>query len=254
VHDLTGKTILLTGSSNGIGAATAGALGAAGAHLVAHYGSNDDGARQATAAIPDERKLLIKQDLSDRGGARRLWDAALEWRGRIDVLVTNAAILRDTPLDATDDEWDSAWDALLKVNVVAPATLMKAATNHFLASGGGTLITLASWSALQGSTNPHLTAYGATKAAVRSITQTLARAYARDGVLAYIVAPGVVRTRMSEASAATLGGEDVVTNSLAMREWVPPHELADLITYLATGSCRHLSGATIDVNGATYLR
>ena len=73
-------------------------------------------------------------------------------------------------------------------------------------------------------------------------------------ILAYTVAPGVVRTRLSEESAATLGGEEVVTAGLAMGEWVPPEEIADLVAFLATGRCRHLSGATLDVNGASYVR
>ena len=85
-------------------------------------------------------------------------------------------------------------------------------------------------------------------------TKTVARAYAKENILAYIVAPGVVRTRLSETFAATQGGEAAVTASLAMGEWVPPGDIASLVTFLATGSCRHLSGATLDVNGASYIR
>ena len=103
-------------------------------------------------------------------------------------------------------------------------------------------------------TNPHTIAYGASKAAIHAATQTTARAFARDGILAYVIAPGVVRTRMSEEFAETQGGEEQITAGLAMGAWVPPDEIGDLVVFLATGAVRHLSGATLDINGASYIR
>ena len=98
-------------------------------------------------------------------------------------------------------------------------------------------------------------AYSATKSAVMNATKTVAKHYALENIFAYIIAPGVVRTRMSEEFAKTTnGGEEAITKTLAMQEWVPPSELGDLVTYLSLGSCRHLTGATLDVNGASYLR
>ena len=76
----------------------------------------------------------------------------------------------------------------------------------------------------------------------------------QDGILAYVVAPGIVRTPMSEISATSRGGIEALNAALAMGEMVPPEEVADLIAFLSTGRARHLSGATIDVNGATYIR
>lgn len=254
MHDLSGRTILLTGASKGIGAATAEALGAAGAHLVAHYGGDRAGAETATAAIPAERKLLVQADLADLASVRAMWREAVAWRGRVDVLVNNAAVMLDSPLQAADEAWDEAWSRSLDVNVKGPAALLREATRHHVDNGGGVIVTLSSWAAQRGAGNPDLTAYSASKAAIKAATQTIARAHAADGVLAYIVAPGVVRTQMSEVSAQRTGGEEALTASLAMKEWVPPSELADLVAYLATGSCRHLTGATLDVNGASYVR
>jgi NAD(P)-dependent dehydrogenase (short-subunit alcohol dehydrogenase family) len=251
---LADRTVLVTGASKGIGAAIARALGERGAAVVAHYGSDEAGAAQATAAIPDERKLLVQADLGDPAAVPRLWREAVAWRGGLDVLVNNAAVMTESALDGPDEEWDGAWDEMLRVNVLAPATLMRAAVGHFAGRGGGALITLSSWAAQRGSGNPKLGSYAATKAAVRSLTQTIARNYAGQGVLAYVVAPGIVRTRMSEISAASTGGEEAVTAGLAMREWVPPEEVADLVCFLASGRVRHLTGATLDVNGASYIR
>jgi NAD(P)-dependent dehydrogenase (short-subunit alcohol dehydrogenase family) len=251
---MAGRVVLVTGASKGIGAAIAGALGRAGASVIAAYGADHDGARQALAGIDPEWVHLLSVDLSVAGAGRLLWDQAIAWKGRIDVLVCNAAVMLDTPLDAEDEAWDAAWARTLAVNVVEPANLMRDAARHFVAAGGGVLIVLSSWSAQRGSGNPDLIAYSASKAAVKTVAQTLARAHAADGLLVYVIAPGIVRTRMSELSAARLGGEEAVTAGLAMGEWVPPAEIAELVVFLASGTVRHLSGATLDVNGATYIR
>ena len=254
MQDLSGKTVLVTGASKGIGAAIAAAIGRSGGSVVAAYNSDRAGAEQATAAIPSERKQLLGVDLSQPGSGRMLWDEAVALRPRIDVLVCNAAVMLDSPLDASDEEWDESWRRTLAINVLEPANLMRSAARHFVANGSGVLIVLSSWSAQRGSGNPDLAAYGASKAAVKSMAQTLARAHARDGVLVYIIAPGIVRTQMSEVSAQRLGGEEAVTATLAMGEWVPPDEIGELTAFLASGAAKHLSGATLDVNGATYIR
>jgi NAD(P)-dependent dehydrogenase (short-subunit alcohol dehydrogenase family) len=254
MHDLGGTTVLLTGASRGIGAATARALGAAGASLVAHYGGHREGAEEAVAEIPAERRHLLQVDLSEPGSARTLWRDAVAWRGRIDVLVANAATMPETPFDGEDAEWDDGWAEALRVNVLEPASLIREAVGHFREHGGGTVITLSSWAAQRGSAISNLNAYAASKAALANVTQTVARTYAAEGILAHVVAPGIVRTRLSEASAAARGGIEGVNAALAMGEMVPPEEVAELIVYLATGTCRHLTGATLDVNGASNIR
>jgi NAD(P)-dependent dehydrogenase (short-subunit alcohol dehydrogenase family) len=252
---LEGKTILVTGASKGIGAAIASALGRDGAHVVAHYGTDEGGARDATASVPAGRVRLVSANLAAPGEAARLWREALAWRDRIDVLVNNAAMMAwEGGIDDTDEVWDRVWAETLQVNVKAPADLLRRAVRHFLDTGGGTIVTISSWNAQRGSTNPVTIAYAASKAAIMAATKTVARGYAKKNVLAYVVAPGVVRTRMSESFAATQGGEAPVTASLAMGEWVPPSDIGELVAFLASGRCRHLTGATLDVNGATYVR
>jgi NAD(P)-dependent dehydrogenase (short-subunit alcohol dehydrogenase family) len=251
---LEGKVVLLTGASGGIGSLTARALGDAGADLIAHYRSDRAGAEAATAGLPAARRHLLPAELSEPGSARALWREALAWRGRIDVVVVNAAMLARTPFDGSDDDWDAGWSETMRVNVVEPASLAREAVAHYLERGGGTLITISSWAAQAGSALTQVPAYAASKAAIRNLTQTIARNYAKDGVLAYVVAPGIVRTPMSEISAEARGGVDKVHAALAMGEMVPPQEVAELIAFLATGRCRHLSGATLDMNGASYVR
>jgi NAD(P)-dependent dehydrogenase (short-subunit alcohol dehydrogenase family) len=131
---------------------------------------------------------------------------------------------------------------------------MRAAVRHFRERGGGVIILMSSWVAQRGVTNSDMIAYAASKGAIKAVAQSIARGYSKDNIYTYIIAPGIVRTKMSLDFAELQGGEDIVTSTLAMGEWVPPEEIADLIVFLATGTVRHLSGATLDVNGATYVR
>lgn len=252
---LAGKTVLLTGASKGIGAETAKVLLDMGANLIAHYGSDRAGVDAAVAGADSGRVLLVQADLARLGEARRLWKEAVAWRGRVDVLVNNAAIfLNAGGIEEDEAEWDEVWEKTLQVNVRAPADLMRGAVHHYKANGGGIIITVVSWNAQRGSSSPKTIAYAASKGAIKAATQTIARTYADQNILAYIIAPGVVKTRMSEESATVLGGVEKLTASLAMGEWVPPQEIGALIGFLATGTCRHMTGTTIDFNGASYIR
>jgi len=252
---LVGKTVLVTGASKGIGAAIASAAVDAGAHVIAHYGSDRAGAEAAIAAVPDGHALALGADLAAEGAAERLFAEALAWRGRIDCVVNNAAVMRlDGGVDAETERWDAVWDEAFRVNVKAPADILRAATRHFLDTGGGSIITISSWAAHRGMASPGGIAYAASKAAAAATTKALARAYADRGLLAYVIVPGVVETRLSVEAAEAGPGVEAVVSGLAMKEMVPPAEIAALAVFLASGRCRHLNGAMLDVNGATYLR
>lgn len=255
MYDLSGKCVLVTGASKGIGAAIARRVGEAGASVIAHYGSDRAGAEASVAAIAPGRRRLVAADFSDLGSVEALWDEAMAWQGRIDVLVNNAAVmLWEGGVDEDVERWDDVWNRTLAVNVLAPARLLRRAVRAYLDTGGGTIVTISSWAAQKGVTNPATIAYGASKAAIHNATQTIARAYAADGILAYVIAPGIVRTRLSEQAALTMGGEAQVTAGLSMQEWVPPDDIARTTVFLASGLARHLTGATLDVNGASYIR
>jgi NAD(P)-dependent dehydrogenase (short-subunit alcohol dehydrogenase family) len=252
---LGGRVVLLTGASKGIGAATARELAAGGALVIAHYNTDRPGAEAALEGVPRERCLFLQADATPPERMDALWSAAEAWQGRVDAVVLNAAtMVAGGGIEDPMDEWDSAWDLQWRVNVLSPTRLMRHAVRHFKARGGGVLVTISSWAAQRGVTNPAMVAYAASKAAVKAAAQTVARGYAKDNIKSYIVAPGVVRTRMSLDFAATQGGEDKVTATLAMGEWVPPEEVARTVAWLCEGRVKHLSGATLDVNGATYVR
>lgn len=251
--DLSGRTILVTGASKGIGAAIARRCADGGAHVVGHYGRDRAGAE---AALAGRRHTLLTADAEHPEQMDALWQGALAATGRLDAVVLNAAIfLNHGGIEAPIDAWDAAWEKQLRVNTLSPARLLRHAARHFAAQGGGVIVAISSWVAQRGAGAEATIAYAASKAALKAAAQTVARHYAGAGVLTYIVAPGVVRTQMSvDAAAIAPGGEAAVTAGLAMREWVPPDDIADLVAYLCTGRCRHLAGATLDVNGATYIR
>ena len=251
--DLSGKTIIVTGASKGIGAATAHAMIEAGGTVIAHYGADRAGAEAATGG----KAQLIQADFHDMEAVDRFWDDARDAAdGRIDVLVNNAGIMRQTGGIADPiDEWDVVWAEAMTVNVYAPARLMRHAVREWLdAEEAGAIIGIGSWVTTRGTTNPGAIAYSASKAAISAATKTVARNYAAQGILAYIIAPGVVRTQMSIETAAKIGGEAAVTATLPMGEWVPPEDIAETAVFLASGRARHLTGATIDLNGAAYIR
>lgn len=257
LKSLHNKVILVTGASQGIGAATAGILARDGAKLIAHYRDQDDleGAQNALTDIEAGRKHFVAGDFDDEAAPDTVWAQALDCCGHVDVLVLNAAMMVPAGgVDDSDEEWNAAWRAHYLVNVLAPARLMRQAVRHFRSRGGGVIIVMSSWVAQRGVTNPKMLAYAATKSAVKAVAQSIARAYAKDRIYTYIVAPGIVRTKMSVDFAQLQGGEEAVTKTLAMGEWVPPEELGELIAFLAGGKVRHLTGATLDVNGATYIR
>jgi NAD(P)-dependent dehydrogenase (short-subunit alcohol dehydrogenase family) len=251
---LEGRVVLLTGASGGIGSVTAQLLLERGAHVVAHYGGNREGAEAACAGAPPERVLLLQADLTQPQAARDLWQQALAWQGHLDVVIANAAVAVNMPFDAEDAEWDAGWERTLRTNVVAPANIVRAALPHFIERGHGIVISISSWAAERGSALPSHTAYAASKAALHNFTQSIARNHTSDGVLAYIVAPGIVATPMAAISAVARGGIEAVNAMLPLGEMVPPREVADLVAYLASGTVRHLAGATLDVNGAANIR
>lgn len=249
---LSGRTVLLTGASGGIGRVTVRVLADAGATVLAHHRGDRAAVEAALAGVPGERAVLLDGDLGTADGARLLWHTAATSR-RVNVLVLNAAAMPETPVDGPDEEWDAGWRQALQVNVVGAGALMREAVRDFVARGSGTVIVLSSWAAEQGSRIKDVSAYAASKAAIHNLAQTFARNYARDGLRVYIVAPGVV-----DAGMGTVGRDDAelagVAGGLAMGRHVGAGEVAQLIAFLATDGCPSLTGSTLDINGASYIR
>ena len=231
--------ILLTGASRGIGAATLTALTAAGATV----------AGQATTAAGG----LIAADLAQPGAADALWAAALDrLGGRIDVLVNNAGVFEAVPVDGTDADWQAGWARSHAINLQAPADLCRRAVQHFGDRGGGRIVNVASRAGHRGDSPAHWH-YAAAKAGLIAMTKTIARAYAVQGVLAFAVAPGFVMTGMAEEYLSSRGGDKLLAD-IPLGRVAMPAEVAETIRWLALEAPPSLTGATLDVNGASYVR
>jgi NAD(P)-dependent dehydrogenase (short-subunit alcohol dehydrogenase family) len=250
--DLNQKVVLVTGGSRGIGAYIVRTLAEAGAQVVLHYSTSAKAAEQIVADLGTDRVVAMRTPLDADGAGAQLWSAALAWRGHIDVLVNNAGVAIEASIDDPLDAWRAAWDTTWRVNVVALADLCREAILHFRGRGRGTIINISSRAAFRGD-DPHYMHYAASKGAVVALTKSIARGYARDGVLAYGVAPGWVRTDMAEQSIQAVGMERLVRD-IPMGEMAPPQDVANVVAFLASGLAPHATGTTIDVNGASYVR
>lgn len=244
---LTGKSVLVTGASRGIGAAAAKLLHDQGAKVILH--ASAPGA-SAEKAVSEAGGVILYEDLAAPGAGVRLMAAAIEKAGCVDVVVNNAGIYLPSPLTGADAEWSEGWATTMAVNVQAPADICRAAVAHFREKGGGIVVNIASRAGHRGD-GPDHAAYAASKGAVLAMTKTYARALSGENILFYAVAPGWVETRMAP--------QDIENRKLAVKD-IPlgrvasPEEVAEMIAFLASGACPSATGATFDINGASYVR
>lgn len=248
--DLTSKTILVTGASRGIGLSFAEGLAEAGATVAAHSNQN----RAATEALAESLghgARSFQADLADPAACERLFATVVESFGRIDVLVNNAGVAPKIPLDVGMDEWRQGWDLTIAVNLRAVDLLSRLAVRHFQQHGGGRIINVASRAAFRGDA-PEYMAYAASKGGVVALTRSIARAFGKVGICAFVLAPGFVRTEMTQAFIDD-HGEDQVLGDLALDRLTEPADLTPLVVLLASGLADHATGSTFDVNAGSYV-
>ncbi len=230
--------ILLTGASRGIGAAARTALVAAGHHVIGQSTAGSDG--------------LIAADFTAPRAADALWAAAIVAAGgRIDVLVNNAGVFEDAAIDDADT-FANAWGRSLTINLQAAADLCRHAVLHFQANGGGRIINIASRAGHRGDSPAHWH-YAAAKGGMIALTKTIARGYARDNILAFAVAPGFTMTGMAADYLSSRGGDKLLAD-IPLGRVAEPQEVAETIRWLAVEAPPSLTGATLDINGASYAR
>ncbi len=243
---------LVTGSSRGIGREIALRLAARGARVGVHFRENRAAAESVLAALPGGGHALLRADLSDPGQVERLWAEATARLGRVDVLVNNAAAHREHPPLSTEYRpWLDAWDHIIATNLRGPANLCYFAARAMAAAGRGRIVNISSRGAFRG--EPEAPAYGASKAGLNSLSQSLAKALAPRGVLVYCVAPGWVETEMAAEFLAGPRGAEIRAQHPLGRV-VGSDEVARTVAFCALDAPAAMTGAVIDVNGASYLR
>ncbi len=229
--------ILLTGASRGIGAAIAHVFAGTDAR-VAHHSTRGE----------------LPFDLADPASPRVLWQVALDrLDGQIDVLVNNAGVFEPNPIDVDDDAWVAGWERTMRINLTASAELCRLAVRHWQERGtGGRIVNVASRAAYRGDSPAHWH-YAASKAGMVAMTKTIARGYARDGILAFAICPGFTMTGMAEAYLESRGGDKLLAD-IPLGRVAMPDEVASVARYLALEAPASMTGAVIDVNGASYVR
>lgn len=249
--DLSGRTVLVTGGSRGIGAAISRVFAASGARVAVHYGQSEGTAARVAAEIGAGAEAF-GADLEDPQGAMALWDQVRTRFGRIDVLVNNAGVAIPSPLDSVDDRWIADWNRTQAVNLLAAGVLCRAAIAHFGENGGGRIINIASRAAHRGDTLDYL-AYAASKGGMVALTKSIARFSGKDGVCAFAIAPGFTRTEMAQDFIDQYG-EDYAMKDIALTRMTEPEDIAPTVVFLASGLADHATGTTIDMNAASYVR
>ena len=226
--------ILITGASRGIGAAIADALTSDTTNVVAL--SSADG------------------DLADPAIPETLWRTSLDrLGGRIDVLVNNAGVFEANPIDASDADWLAGWNRTMQVNLTASAQLCRSAVRHWQDRGeGGRIVNIASRAAYRGDSPAHWH-YAASKAGMVAMTKTIARAYAKDGILAFAICPGFTMTGMADEYLASRGGDKLLAD-IPLGRVAMPEEVGEMARWCALDAPASMTGAILDVNGASYVR
>ena len=250
--DLSGKRTLVTGGSRGIGRAVAVAFAARGAAVAVNYRSDARAAEETLASLHGTGHLALNADVADPDQAESLVAAAVDGLGGLDILVNNAGIWIDHELDrATYDEWREAWRQVLDTNLVGPANVCYWAARHMMIHGGGKIVNVSSRGAYRG--EPDGPAYGASKAGLNSLSQSLAKHLAPYGISVGGVAPGFVETDMGAPFLKGPEGE-AIRNQSPMGRVARPEEVAQAVLFLAADGSEFSTGTVIDVNGASYLR
>ncbi len=238
-------TILLTGSSRGIGAAALSALESRGCTVIGHSTAGGEGRLAADFTEPSAPQMLWEEAL-ERGG------------GRIDVLVNNAGLFAANPTNSADINWLDAWEDTMRINLTAAAQLSRFAVQHWLERKSdekghrGRLVQVASRAGHRGDSPAHWH-YAAAKGGMLAMHKTIARAHAADGILSYAIAPGFTDTAMAGDYLASRGGPELLKD-IPLGSVAQPEEIARLIEFCALDAPASLTGATLDANGASYVR
>jgi 3-oxoacyl-[acyl-carrier protein] reductase len=248
------RKILVTGSSRGIGRAVAEAFATAGEQVAVHHRDNPALAAQVAASLPGDGHVVVQADIADPAQVAAMVDDAAARLGGLDVLVNNAASYGRTAhpvAEVSYEQWQLAWRETIDLNLIGAANVTWCAVRHMVAAGGGRIVNVSSRGAFRG--EPGQPAYGASKAGLNALGQSLAIALAPLGITVAGVAPGYVQTDMAAAHLDGDAGAAIRAQSPFGRV-ARPEEIAAAVVFLASPDSEWASGAILDLNGASYLR
>jgi len=243
------KTVLITGASRGIGRETAMAFAEAGARAAVHYNRQQEQAEQVQASLAGSGHIIVQADISDSTAVEQMVADVLAEFGKIDILVNNAATNQPHPLDNTSyEDWQTAWHNIINTNLIGAANVAYCVAQHMIERRSGRIVNVSSRGAFRG--EPNNPAYGASKAGLNALSQSLAQHLGQHNILVTAVAPGFVETERVREIVEKTGARQQSPLGRVAR----PEEVAYTILFLASAGAEFLTGGIVDINGASHLR
>ena len=250
--DFIDKTVLVTGGSRGIGRAISQAFASRNAKVAINYKKNEKAARDTLDSLHGNGHILMPADVRDPEECRHMIDTVIKKLGKLDIVINNAGGGSDHPVtDVSYDKWQDAWRETLDTNLIGPANVCYCAARYMIKNEGGRIVNISSRGAFRG--EPAKPAYGASKAGLNALSQSLAVALAPYNIFVGVVAPGFVDTELAAEKLAGPMGDDIRSQSPLGRV-ARPEEVANAVIFLASEGAEFSTGTIIDVNGASYLR
>ena len=250
--NFTDKVVLITGGSRGIGKAASIAFAKNGAQVVFNFKSNTQAANDTIRQLLGKSHLAIKADIGNPQTVQKLVNAVIKQKGKIDILVNNAGIFMPHKIDEVNyHDWQNAWQQTMQTNLFAAANLCYCVGQHMIKQKSGRIINVSSRGAFRG--EPDFPAYGASKAAMNAMSQSLAKALGKYNISVTAIAPGFVETDMAKAFLEGPEGE-VIKMQSPMNRVATPEEVAHAILFYASDEAEFMTGGIMDVNGASYFR
>ena len=250
--NFTNKTVLVTGGTRGIGRAIALAFAKRGARVAVLFRSDQVSADKTLAELEGKGHLAFKTDVADAEQVEKAVSDVIETFGSLDIVVNNAGIGVNHPLPTTSyEDWQQAWRQTIDANLIGPANICFCVAKYMIDQGGGRIVNITSRGAFRG--EPTKAAYGASKAGLNSLSQSLAVALAEYKIFVGAVAPGFVNTELTADILNGPEGPQIKAQSPFNRV-AEPEEVAHAVLFLASDGAEFSTGTILDVNGASYLR
>ncbi len=245
MFDLSGKGVLITGATGGIGGAIAKAMHDQGANIVLS-GTRAERLEELAATLGGDRVHVVPCNLSDRDEVKALIGKADEKVGQVDIVVNNAGITKDNLFMRMKDE---EWDNVVEVNLTATFSIMRSALRGMMRRRYGRIINISSISGIIG--NPGQANYAATKAGMIGMSKSLAREVAPRGITVNCIAPGFVETPMTEA--LTEQQTEAISAVIPTKTFGQPEDIASAVVYLASDESAYMTGQTLHINGGMVM-
>ena len=246
--ELAGQVALVTGGSRGIGRALALTLAEMKAQVILNYVANEAAAEETRAHIEAAggQATTLRFDVADGEATDRAFHSILDAHGRIDILINNAGVARDTLLLRMKEE---DWQQVLQVNLTGMYHCSKAAIRPMIRQRSGRIINITSIIGLIG--NPGQVNYAAAKAGAIGLTKALAREVASRGITVNAVAPGFIETEMTQGLSGETKAE--LLRQIPLGRWGMPQDVANCVGFLVSARASYITGQVIQVNGGLSM-